>query len=171
MSIRRAESSDAKSIAEVHVAAWRAAYRELLPESVLDNLSVEDSEVRWRERIAKPWGHIFVYEQAHRIVGYAACGVSQDEDIDREKVGEIYVIYVHPDHWREGLGAMLLSKALECLREDGFEQIILWVLSGNHQAIQFYEASGFEVDGASKVKQRADGSEIPVVRYRLKEIS
>jgi hypothetical protein len=54
MSIRRAELSDAKGIAAVHVAAWRVAYRGLLPDDVLDRLSIEDSAKRWWERIAKP---------------------------------------------------------------------------------------------------------------------
>jgi len=166
MSIRRAELSDAKGIAAVHVAAWRVAYRGLLPDDVLDRLSIEDSAKRWWERIAKPWGHIFVAEQEGHIVGFAACGSSQDEDIDREKVGEIYVIYVHPEQWRQGYGAAFVGEAAECLREDGFEEIILWVLRGNQGAIRFYEAAGFEADGASKVKQRADGLEMPIVRYR-----
>jgi len=166
MSVRRAELSDAKRIAAVQVAAWRSAYRGLLPDDALHRLSVEDSERRWRERIAKPWGHIFVAEQASCVVGFAACGGSQAEDVDRGEVGEIYVIYVHPDEWRQGHGAALLSEAMEHLWEDGFEEVILWALRGNEQAKGFYEAAGFEADGASRVKQRSDGLEIPIVRYR-----
>lgn len=166
MSIRRARLADARGIAEVNVAAWRSAYRGLLPDYVLDDLSLTDREARWRERIARPWGHIFVAEQAEHIVGFAACGNSQDEDIDRQEVGEIYVIYVHPDQWRQGVGAMLLGEAIGCLREDRFQQVILWVLSGNKRAIRFYEALGFAADGVSKMKQRSDGSQMAVVRYR-----
>jgi ribosomal protein S18 acetylase RimI-like enzyme len=59
-----------------------------------------------------------------------------------------------------------LGKALDRLRKDGFEEAILWVLRGNRQAIAFYERAGFGPDGASKVKRRTDGTELPVVRYR-----
>jgi len=166
MSIRRAELSDAKGIAAVHVAAWQVAYRGLLPDDVLDRLSIDDSEKRWSERITKPWGHIFVAEQEAHIVGFVACGSSQDEDIDQKKVGEIYAIYVHPEQWRQGHGAALVGKAAQCLRADGLEEIILWVLRGNEEAVRFYRAAGFEADGASKVKLRTDGSEMPIVRYR-----
>ena len=166
MSIRKAELRDAKGIAAVRVAAWDSAYRGLLPDDVLDRLSVDASERRWSERIAEPWGHVFVAVQEDHIVGFAACGASRDEDIDREKVGEVYVLYVHPEEWRRGYGAALVDAALGCLREDGFEEAILWVLRGNQQAIGFYEASGFGADGANRVKQRADGSEMPIVRYR-----
>ena len=166
MPIRRAEPLDAEGIAQVLVAAWRSAYRGIPADGALDRLSVDDSERRWRERIAKPWGHIFVAEQEDRIVGFAACGSSQDEDIDRERVGEIYVIYVHPEHWRQGVGTALLAKSVDRLRRDGFEEALLWVLRGNQQAMAFYEGAGFEADGASRVKRRADGLEMPIVRYR-----
>jgi ribosomal protein S18 acetylase RimI-like enzyme len=165
MSIRRADLADTKGIAQVHVAAWRSAYRGLLPDDVLERLSADDSAQRWQERIARPWGHILVAER-DGIVGFAACGETRDEDVDREKVGELYVIYVHPAEWRQGHGRALLREALRCLQEEGFEHVLLWVLQGNEQAIRFYERAGFEADGASRIKRRRDGTEMPVVRYR-----
>jgi len=42
--IRPATPEDARAIAEVHVASWRYAYRGLLPDDVLDRLSVEERE-------------------------------------------------------------------------------------------------------------------------------
>ncbi len=166
MPIRRAEPSDAEGIAQVLVAAWSSAYRGLLPADVLDRLSVHDSERRWRERIAEPWGHIFVSELRGRIVGVVECGGSQDEDVDQERIGQVYAIYVDPEQWRQGYGMALLSESVNRLRGDGFEEVILWVLRGNQQAIRFYESAGFEADGASKLMQRPDGLELPVVRYR-----
>ena len=166
MIVRRAEASDAKCIAEVRVAAWKSAYRGLLPDHVLDGLMVEDSERRWREHIAKSLLHILVFEHEERIIGFAACGNSQDEDVDREKVGELHVMYVHPDEWRRGYGKALLEEAMSRMRGEGYESVILWVLRGNEQAIGFYEKAGFGADGASRVKQRSDGTEMPIVRYR-----
>jgi ribosomal protein S18 acetylase RimI-like enzyme len=99
-------------------------------------------------------------------VGFVACGKSQDEDVDREQVGEIYVLYVHPDAWRQGIGSALLDRAMNHLRTDRFTEAVLWVLDGNRQAMRFYEAAGFETDGVRKVKQRRDGSTMPIVRYR-----
>jgi ribosomal protein S18 acetylase RimI-like enzyme len=148
------------------VAAWQAAYRGLLPDRVLDGLSIEDSERRWRERIAEPWGYILVLERDGCIVGHAARGNTQDEDVDRQSVGEIYVLYVHPDSWRRGYGSALVDQCLACLRQDGFREVILWVLDRNAQAIGFYEAAGFWADGASRVKHRADGTDMPLIRYR-----
>jgi len=41
MAIRTARFQDARQIAEVHVDSWRAAYREIVPDSLLEGLSVE----------------------------------------------------------------------------------------------------------------------------------
>jgi ribosomal protein S18 acetylase RimI-like enzyme len=177
-SIRGAVLCDARDIAVVQVAAWRAAYRGLLPDEALDRLSIEEVAGRWRERLARLSGgplerppgqtlrHVLVAEREGSIVGFAACAASRDADVDRERVGELYVLYVHPASWRQGYGGALLDEAMARLRDDGFEASILWVLQGNQQAIAFYGATGFAADGAHKVKRRADGVRLPVVRYR-----
>ncbi len=166
IAIRRARLADAAAIAAVQVAAWRVAYRGLLPDDTLDRLSVEDAEARWQERIDIAWGNTFVAEQDGHIAGFVAGGKSQDPDDDHETVGEVYVLYVYPETWRQGLGKALIETMIECLREARFQEAVLWVLRGNQQAIGFYEATGFVADGASQIKQRADGTEMTLVRYR-----
>ncbi len=53
------------------------------------------------------------------------------------------------------------------LREEGFADVTLWVLRENQDARQFYEAKGFEADGATKVDTRRDGAEHHEICYRL----
>jgi len=142
------------------------AYRDLLPDSLLDNLCVEDSAKRWTERLSGQWDHFLVSEQDGRIVGFAACGAYRDEDIEHQEAGEVYVTYVDPRHWRQGHGNSLLSEALQLLRARGFREVFLWVIKGNQQAISFYEAAGFKADDADKIVTRADGTEMNVLRYR-----
>ncbi len=48
LTVRAASSSDARAIAAVHVRAGQVAYRGLLPDELLDRLSVEDREGSWR---------------------------------------------------------------------------------------------------------------------------
>jgi hypothetical protein len=52
--IRRATINDARAIAEVHVKSWQVAYRGLLPEDFLQNLSVERREEQWRRALQNP---------------------------------------------------------------------------------------------------------------------
>ena len=42
--IRLATLADARAIAELHVASWRAAYVGILPPAYLEGLSVEERE-------------------------------------------------------------------------------------------------------------------------------
>ena len=92
MPIREAEVSDAKGIAEVTVASWRVAYRGLLPDSLLDNLPVEDRESRWKRRISEHSWQTLVLAQKGRVIGFVAFGASRDEDSNHGKGGEIFAI-------------------------------------------------------------------------------
>jgi len=47
--IRSATVEDAIGIAEAHVASWQTAYRGLLPQALLDGLSVERRTTQWQE--------------------------------------------------------------------------------------------------------------------------
>jgi ribosomal protein S18 acetylase RimI-like enzyme len=164
--IRPAKSSDARGIAEVHVAAWKSAYRGLLPDAVLERLSVEDAEARWQERLSEPWAELLVLTREERIVGYVGYGPTRDEALDPKEVGEVYVLYVAPSEWRKGHGSALLREALDSLRKKGRMEVVLWVLHNNEQATAFYEAAGFVADGARQVKERADGTQMVIARYR-----
>jgi ribosomal protein S18 acetylase RimI-like enzyme len=166
MSLRRAEPSDARCIAEVQVSAWRAAYRGILPDSLLNGLSVADREKRWRERLTSDWGQFLVSEHNSAVVGFVGFGATRDEDANQLGVGEVYVLYVRPNRWRRGHGRSLLTESMASLREQGFREVLVWVLRDNQRAIDFYVAQGFAADGASKTKVRMDGTEIHLARYR-----
>jgi ribosomal protein S18 acetylase RimI-like enzyme len=167
MSIRHAQTSDARSIAEAQVTSWQAAYRGLLPDELLDGLSVAGFENRWRLRLAfEDSRQTLVYEQDDRVWGFVAFGPGRDEDIQSLRVGEIYAIYLHPTQWRQGHGWALMKAALRSLCEAGYTQVTLWVLRNNQRARRFYEAAGFRADGAIKEERRDAGIEVREVRYR-----
>lgn len=44
MNVRPAVPGDARAVADVHVRAWRAAYRGLLTDASLDELSVDEKQ-------------------------------------------------------------------------------------------------------------------------------
>ena len=166
MSIRQATSSDAKGIAQVHVTSWQSAYRGILPDDLLDNLSVQRSQNRWETILADPHSCVLVFEQNDQIIGFASLRASQNEDVDKKTVGEIGAIYLSPNEWRKGYGKRLHDAAIATLREQGFSEVTLWVLRDNQRAIEFYKKVGFRADGATKVDVRPDGVEFHEVRFR-----
>ena len=156
-------------LGRIHVASWRAAYVDLIPASVLAELSVEARAEMWR-RILKATRPqlVWVAEHSHaepRIVGFVSAQAVRDEDLDRRSVGEVYAIYTLEEVWGRGVGRALMVAALKDLRAAGFREVVLWALAGNERAGQFYQRMGFELDGARKLEAMGDAT-LEEVRYR-----
>ncbi len=166
MRIREAAIDDARSIAEIHVRAWRAAYRGQVPDSHLDSLSVDDrlAQHEWTIRNPRETWRLWVAEDAGAVVGFAVTGPSEDADAD-ERTGEIYAIYLEPDRVGTGVGRALFHHAVSDLRARGFRGGTLWVLETNDRARRFYEAAGWATDGTT-ASERFDCAMLPTVRYR-----
>ena len=158
MIVRNATVNDARLIAEIKVAGWRAAYRGVMPDEVLDQLSVEEQTGKWRRRISDHPGRVLVADTNGAVSGYVSAAASRDDDPPNPTIGEIYALYVFPDDWRHGVGSALVAAALGVLRRQGFTLATLWVLVDNVSAIRFYQARGFQPDGRSKLENWGDAS-------------
>ena len=101
-----------------------------------------------------------VAEVEGKVVGFVAVGRTHDLEGD----GELYAIYVHPDHWDKGLGAALIEAGEQRLRELGHVGAHLWVLDDNPRARRFYELAGWVNDGATRTVT-VFGFDVPEVRY------
>lgn len=165
--IRRATVNDVQAIAEVHVKSWQAAYRGLLPEDFLQNLSVSRREEQWRRGLQNPEQVILVYE-GEAIVAFCGFAPSRDENVDKTKVAELGTIYALESAWGQGIGKALWQEAVKLMREKGFAEVTLWVLKGNERAIKFYERQGMVFDSTTKREQMNDSLELHELRYRMK---
>ena len=124
MNVRLAHLGDARGVANVHVCAWRAAYRGIVPDEHLDSLSVEKREESWRQRFLQARPEVWVAEAPPEIVGWIAFGASRDEDAS-PTTGEIEALYVLPEYWSTGTGRALWLKARSRLKERGFGSVTL----------------------------------------------
>ena len=153
-------------LAEVHVAAWRAAYGGLMPQSVLDTLDVELRTERWAKALSTPRTGITAVMTGGNdaILGFCVYGPSRDLDA-LENTGELFVINLLPGVWRSGLGRQLCEFAVIHGQHEGWQAISLWVLRSNVRARAFYEALGFVSDGADKTDTSLIGAPLNEVRY------
>jgi ribosomal protein S18 acetylase RimI-like enzyme len=165
LTVRRANLDDVKAIAQVHVAAWRAAYRGQVPDAYLDSLDVAKRARRWSRILDAGNDTIHVCARGGTIVGFSDLTRSRDADASVH-VGEIAAIYVEPSSWRKGCGGALMQASLRAANERGFAEVTLWVLATNVAAQRFYECLGFTSDGATKTEKRP-GFDLHEVRYRL----
>lgn len=166
--IRQAEPSDAAAIATCHVRSWQVAYRGQLPDALLDGMTdeIERRTAFWQRVIGEREArrqHQLVAIGHGQVVGFAAFG--RHEHGDDPSVGELYAIYLDPDHWGHGIGRALMDASVEGLRHDGYSSAILWVLETNERAKRFYEIAGWRPDGGKKSEERGD-VELREVRYR-----
>ncbi|WP_026817921.1 GNAT family N-acetyltransferase [Arthrobacter castelli] len=175
--IRPPGPADARELAEVHIAAWRAAYRGVMSDEFLDGIDVERRESGWRLQIEDPreGTAYLVAETASRIAGFvivgppvgdADAGSSADDGASpANRVGQLYAINLHPDLWARGIGTLLLRAAEDRLRGLGYTSAYLWVEQSNERAIAFYIGAGWAADGGTK-EDTAYSPPVTVKRYR-----
>ncbi len=160
MEVRLATTADADGIAGVQERAWQSAYRHVFPADELDRGGFTTPE-RWRARLARPpqgWT-TFVAVEGGVVTGFASVGPSRDDG----GTGELYAIYVEPEHWSTGTGRALIERSEEQLRRS-FSDATLWVLEDNPRARAFYERAGWSPDGGRKSEERW-GVRAAEVRY------
>jgi len=130
-------------MARVRAASWHAAYHHILPEHELARVTRLRSEERLESALlARRRGvRLLVAERPGAgPIGYAWCGPQNDRRL-RAFAGEVYELYLHPQHQRAGVGTLLLSHALWTLIELGMHPVVVWVLERN-PARHFYETCG-----------------------------
>lgn len=167
LSIRAATPGDGDTIGAVHVAAWRWAYRGLLPDAFLDGLVEPAWQERWRATLSRGGAarRTWLVEVDGAACGFCHTGPARDAD-SAPGWGEVYAIYLAEPAAGRGIGRALMSHALDELRAQGMRVVTLWVLRDNLRARHFYEAAGFRLDGAEKVDTDQQGNRYDEVRYR-----
>ena len=166
MVTRSAQPEDALAIATVHVEAWKAAYRGIVPDIFLDSLSLEQRSAAWRRILSEvPPEDVLVAQVADNIVGWISAAASRDPDAG-PSTGEIWALYVAPAHWRTGIGRSLCEEAERRLAEQGSNEVTLWVLKDNSSAQRFYRAAGFVADPHCEKTIAWAGTELQEIRMR-----
>ena len=156
MLVRPTTPDDAHDVALVHVRSWQAAYAGIVPAEILDALDIDARAERLRPQLpTDPPAHhqVALDSDTQQILGFVRVGAYRTEPdaaATEPGVGEVYAIYLHPDHWGSGVGRALLSTALAELRAAGYIEARLWVFAANDRARRFYERAGFAVDGGAE---------------------
>lgn len=125
--MRQAVSADIDRIQEI---------RRSVRENRLVSAVITDSDVRDAIEIT---GRGWVAEVNGRVVGFA---------IGNAKTGNIWALFVHPDHERRGYGRQLHDAMVEWLWSQGLDRLWLTTQSGT-RAQGFYEAAGWERVGVT----------------------
>ena len=134
--IRNAEPKDLSRIAEILVFTKRMKYRSIFHNdeysfNVLQVVKVAD-EFKNPELLDKVW----IYDD-----GIVKGMIHMEE----KEIAELYVDYFF---WKEGIGSKLVEFAKE-----KFDSKSVWTLEKNKEAIRFYEAHGFKINGKRQLEE------------------
>lgn len=157
--VRLALPEDAVAIADAHISGWQVAYRGIFPDEYLDSMDREQRGAFWEEMISNG-GLVVVAEGDGKVVGFSNYGPSRHDP----DWGELYAIYVHPDHWGEGHGRDLITATEHELAGLGHDRAYLWVLDRNERARAFYERQGWTINDET-MDDAIGGVKITEVRY------
>ena len=137
--IRRAKASDAMAVAETHDEAWRAAYQGIIPGTELDKL-INRRGPEWWDSAIRKGSRVSILGFGDKIAGYANYGRNRARSLYYD--GEIYELYLRPEYQGLGFGRRLFTSARRDLAQSGLKSMVIWALSDNDPAVEFYRALG-----------------------------
>jgi GNAT superfamily N-acetyltransferase len=126
--LRQAAASDIPGIQRV---------RHSVRENRLVSIKISDEQVR---EAIEDTGRGWVIESAGEVVAFA---------IGSRVDGNIWALFVHPDHERRGHGRLLHDTMIEWLWSQGLERLWLTTEPGT-RAQGFYEAAGWQCMGSTE---------------------
>ena len=134
--IRKAEPKDISRIAEILVFTKRIKYRSIFynDEYSFNELQVVKvaEEFKGPELLDKVW----IYDDGI---------VKGMIHLEGKEIAELYVDYFF---WKEGIGSKLVEFAKE-----KYDAKFIWTLEKNEDAIRFYEAHGFNLNGKRQLEE------------------
>lgn len=146
--IRRAELNDINQIAIIHVETWQNAYSGILPNKLLDSQTIENRSNKWRLWLDDNSKFYIVGLVDDVVMGFCSFYT------DNNGVGEIEMLYVHPDAQGKKLGKNLMDYSLSYFKKASCSKAVLWVLRDNHKAQDFYKHYGWNKTDYFKTKEK-----------------
>ncbi|MDX2257795.1 MAG: GNAT family N-acetyltransferase [Hyphomicrobiaceae bacterium] len=157
--VREAVGGDAERLTEICAQSWRLAYTGIIPHQKLNEVLRRRNAGWWRSSITRRDG-LMVLEAMRTVAGYVQIGTARRGGRGR---GEIFELYMAPDHQGVGLGELLFEAARCRLDEAGLNGLTVGVLAENRIARGFYERRGGRV--ARQSIDHSLGTPLPKVHY------
>jgi len=142
--IRESQKSEYQEITDLSIKVWKTAYRGLIDDKDLDNLSSEErlkGRIQW---FTEPNKFSIIAMNKEKIIGFADFGISRHPKYGK---GEIYALYVLPEHQGHGAGKLLMHEAMHQLQQKFLTPYMIITLETNIYAQNFYKSLGFKFTG------------------------
>jgi diamine N-acetyltransferase len=143
--IRKAELSDASSIAAISIEVWIGTYlKRGVAGFFADHALEQFTASKIEETLSAPGKLTFVSQNEEGIDGFITLSFDAPAPVQNCPVTEIATFYVQPRHHGRGIGKGLLEVATNHCRDIGIRSLWLATNAENSPAIAFYLSQGFE---------------------------
>ncbi len=159
ITIRPIVASDAATVADLHTASWRSAYRGMLRDDYLDGDIATERQRAWATRLGDPvdTNYGFIAESGTGPVGFVFM-LGGEDPAWGTLVDNLHVL---PGVKGRGIGRRLLeAAALETERRYPGERVHLFVFEKNVGARRFYAAVGGREVERGLVEPPGGGSQV-----------
>jgi ribosomal protein S18 acetylase RimI-like enzyme len=136
--VRPAKVADAARLTTVFAETWRGAYVGIIPHDQLEGIIRRRNKGWWTSAI-RAGDSLLVVEQEGTVVGYATFGAARGRGRHQ---GEIFELYISPVYQGVGLGEHLFEACRARLDARGLKGLVVWALSDNSAATDFYWRRG-----------------------------
>lgn len=159
--IEQATLHDAEAVARLHFLSHTVSFRGFASERWVNTRRNTSYVSNWRTILGSKANNdvTLVARFGEKTVGIVRVALSDSADYD----AQLTSMHVDPELTGCGIGTLLMNRALEFIREQGFGRVELGVIAANADARRFYEAHGWKL-----VKELPDGIEgVPIAIYKL----
>lgn len=157
--VREGRPADAEALAKLFRESWLLAYQGIIPQAHLNAMIARRAPAWWRSGLARRGGSI-ILDVKGVVAGYATYGASRWPG---RQQAEIYELYLTPVYQGLGLGERLFESArqrIDAMRLDG---LIVWALSDNSAACDFYRRRGGRV--LARRSEQFGGTTLPKTAF------
>ncbi len=140
--IREATERDNPGIRNVQVHTWKHAYRNIIPDRILDKMTADNPPNRSKapdSSVANSRRAVVAVDKSNQVLGFAVGGVARSTEWNYE--GELWAIYVLPGEQGKGIGSRIFDELKRKLANE-YKNFIIWVLEANTSGHKFYERMG-----------------------------
>lgn len=142
--IRPARLDDSKKLSILYKQVYIQTYgTEGISDEFANFITQQFSAQRLEQIIASVPNAILVAEYKNNLVGVLEIEFDKPCPIGDLVAPELNKIYILEWFCGKGIGNLLIKKAEQSLREEGYQEVWLWLLESNERAKRFYEKNAY----------------------------
>lgn len=139
--IRKNELKDQEQMAHIKVDGWKNAYDRIIASNYLNSLDYEQQTERYINSFEEYKDRVLVAVRGDEVLGYSCFDMNKNDISESELVS----LYIKPSETKKGIGTALFKETCKEMLSSGKKNMLLWCLSDNDNAIEFYKKLGGKI--------------------------